>query len=60
MANTFTSTDNNGESTSAKALHQEEKKGDAAKPSVDKIADDSATRAGDRMKRNEKDQIFSK
>jgi hypothetical protein len=57
MAPTFNS-GKTGEIASSEAL--ENKEGDAIKPSIDKVANDSATRAGDRMKRNEKDQIFSK
>ncbi len=57
MPTTFNSS-KTGEIASAEAL--EHKEGEAAKPSIDKIADDSAKKAGDRMKRNEEGQIFSK
>jgi len=57
MPTTFTNT-NSGETASSEALKHKE--GDAVKKSVDSVADDSATRAGDRMKKNEKDQLFTK
>ncbi len=57
MANTFTSTKTN-ESASAEAL--ENKEGDVIKPSIDTVAGDSAKKAGERMKKNEEGQIFSK
>jgi len=47
-----------GDPASAEAL--EHKEGEAAKPTVDKVASDSAKKAGNRMKRNEENQgIFT-
>ncbi len=58
MPTTFNS-GKTGENASAEAL--ENKEGEAVKPSVDKIAGDSAKKAGDRMKKNEENQgIFTK
>jgi hypothetical protein len=58
MALTFDST-----KTAARPSHEalENKEGDAVKPSVDKIANDSAKRAGERQKKAEDAQgIFTK
>jgi hypothetical protein len=58
MALTFDST-----KTGVRASHEalENKEGDAVKPSIDKVAGDSAKRAGERMKKSEDAKgIFSK
>jgi hypothetical protein len=58
MAITFDST-----KTAARPSHEalEDKEGDAVKPNVDKVARDSAKRAGERMKKNEDEKgIFTK
>jgi len=58
MALTFDST-----KTAARPSHEalENKEGDAVKPSIDKVAGDSAKKAGERMKKSEDAQgIFTK